>query len=482
MFKLKTQYTKLLADTSTPVSIYLKLRDHFAQAILLESSDYHSNQNNLSYICFNPIASVEVTNSTISLQYPDESQHSARLEGQKDLVNHLKEFAQSFETDELPFKFSYTGFFGYQNYDTVRHYEDVAISGNEEGDRPIPDLLYHLYRYVIVTNHFNNELYVFEHTREGEVYESRIQEIVSIIGNPTSPSFTFNLIGDEMANMEDIDYLEMVKKGIQHCQRGDVFQIVLSRQFSQTFQGDEFNVYRALRSINPSPYLFYCDFGGFKIMGSSPEAQLIVENGRAQIHPIAGTFKRTGNDQEDARLARELFADPKENSEHVMLVDLARNDLSRNGKNVTVETFKEIQFYSHVIHLVSIVTADLLEKDDYLQLNADTFPAGTLSGAPKHMAMNLIEKYEPTNRGIYGGCIGFMDFMGNFNQAILIRSFLSIRNRLYFQAGAGIVAKSVPESELQEVSNKLAALRKAMKIAESLNQQQSFSPILSEIN
>jgi len=223
-----------------------------------------------------------------------------------------------------------------------------------------------------------------------------------------------------------------------------------------------------LRSINPSPYLFFFDYGDFKIFGSSPEAQLIVKDGKAEIHPIAGTYKRTGNDEQDAELAKQLAQDDKENSEHVMLVDLARNDLSRNGNLVNVETYREVQYFSHVIHLVSKVTGMKKADISTLKIVADTFPAGTLSGAPKHMAMQLIEKYEKTSRGYYGGAIGFMDFNGNFNHAIMIRTFLSKNHELHFQAGAGLVAASNADDELQETYNKLGALNKALEIAETI--------------
>lgn len=259
-----------------------------------------------------------------------------------------------------------------------------------------------------------------------------------------------------------------MKKAKEHCFRGDVFQLVLSRRFFQNFKGDEFNVYRTLRSINPSPYLFFFDYGDFKIFGSSPEAQLIVQDGKAEIHPIAGTFKKTGDDKKDLISAKELAKDPKENSEHVMLVDLARNDLSRNGTNVVVEKNREIQFYSHVIHLVSKVTCKMKTTTNTFRVVADTFPAGTLSGAPKHKALQLIDKYEKIKRNFYGGAIGYMDFNGNFNHAIIIRSFLSLNNQLHYQAGAGIVADSIPESELQEVYNKLGALDKALIQAEKI--------------
>ena len=469
-FQIQTQYKKLLADAVTPVSVYLRLRDRFPNPLLLESSDYHGNDNPYSFICFDPLAEFKAESGIVSIRFPDGSQEQIQLNGPNKLPGILQAFLNSFMVEELPFKFSYNGLFGYQSYDTVRHYESVEIKGHEDESRKIPDLLYQAFRYMVVIDHFKNELYIFEHRLAEDTRPGQLDHIESILNHQSLPHFTFQRQGEEGSNMKDEDYLDMVQKGIGHCQRGDVFQIVLSRSFSQGFVGDEFNVYRALRSVNPSPYLFYCDYGSFKLMGSSPEAQLIIQKNKAIIHPIAGTFRRTGNDEEDLKLARKLFDDPKENSEHVMLVDLARNDLSRNGNEVKVDTYKEIQYFSHVIHLVSKVSASIDKSVSSLQLVADTFPAGTLSGAPKHMAMQLIEKYEPTNRGFYGGCIGYLGFDGNFNQAIMIRSFLSRKNRLYFQAGAGIVSKSDPNSELQEVHNKLGALRQALDIAETINQ------------
>ncbi len=325
---------------------------------------------------------------------------------------------------------------------------------------------YSLFRVVIVINHFNNELFVILNSTKSK--EPDFEEIDVLLNNNDNPAFTFNAIGKETSSTDDEEFKELVKKAKYHCQRGDVFQLVLSKRFSQEFSGDDFNVYRALRSINPSPYLFYFDYGGFRIFGSSPEAQLIMNNGKAEIHPIAGTFKRTGNDEKDVEVTKSLVKDEKENAEHVMLVDLARNDLSRNSENVKIETYKEIQFFSHVIHLVSKVIGEKFKDSTTMQVVADTFPAGTLSGAPKHRAMQLIEKYEKTNRSFYGGAIGFMDFDGNFNHAIIIRSFLSKDHRLFYQAGAGIVAKSTAENELQEVYNKLKALHKALELAENI--------------
>ncbi|WMJ71800.1 anthranilate synthase component I family protein [Cytophagaceae bacterium ABcell3] len=465
-YKLKTRYKKLLADTVTPVSIYLKIRDKFANSILLESSDYHGTENSISYICIKPIARFEVANDSINTQFPDGTKTKTAIEQKGQVIHELNQFRNRFETEEGEFNFSNNGLFGYIAFDAVRYFEDVEIKTYSSEERNIPDILYQVYQYVIVINHFKEELYIFEHSYGDE--EESIHLIETLINNKNFASYRFYPGNDEVSNFNDEEFLQIIQKGIDHCHRGDVFQMVLSRRFSQSFKGDEFNVYRALRSINPSPYLFYFDYGNFKIFGSSPEAQIVIKDRKATIYPIAGTFKRTGNDQQDAELAKKLFDDPKENSEHVMLVDLARNDLSRSGKDVTVETFKEIQYYSHVIHLVSKVTGELEDSTSSLNLVADTFPAGTLSGAPKHSAMTLINKYEKGNRGFYGGAIGFLGFNGDFNHAIIIRSLLSRNNKLFYQAGAGVVAKSNTQSELNEVHNKLLALRKSFEIASEI--------------
>lgn len=461
IFNLTTHYKKILADTITPVSIYLKIRDKFPNSILLESSDYHANDNSFSYICCNPIASISVKNNVVTQNFPDGT-HTVETVESNAVVQEIQKFTQRFKADTVEdFKFINNGIFGYTAYDAVKYFEDIEIS-EKENSVNIPEIHYAVYQNIIAINHFKNEAYIFAHCFESE---NNIASILQLIQTRQYASYNFKTKGDISSNLTDNQYKDLVELAKKHCARGDVFQLVLSKQFSQEFSGDEFNVYRALRSINPSPYLFYFDYGNFKIFGSSPEAQLVVNGSKAEIHPIAGTFKRTGNDLKDAELAEELIKDDKENSEHVMLVDLARNDLSRHGSQVTVENYRDVQFFSHVIHLVSKVTGTIHKGTDTMQVVADTFPAGTLSGAPKHKAMQLIEKYEKTSRTYYGGAIGFMDFNGNFNHAIMIRTFLSKNHKLYWQAGAGLVAKSNAESELQEVYNKLGALTKAIEMA-----------------
>jgi anthranilate synthase component I len=463
-YLLNTHYKQILADTITPVSVYLKIRDKFPNSLLLESSDYHGNDNSFSYICCNPIASFKIENEIITKNYPDGTSETINIDTTTKIPEIIQNFSSQFQSKKNDFKFINNGLFGYIAYDAVRYFEKVSIA-KKENSTTIPDVYYAVYQNIIAINHFKNEAYIFCHSLDEK---NNIYEIEQLLQSRNIASYKFSKEGEGFSNLTDEEFKQNVALAKKHCFRGDVFQLVLSRRFTQSFKGDEFNVYRALRSINPSPYLFFFDYGDFKLFGSSPEAQIIVNNRKAEIHPIAGTFKRTGDDEKDAVLAKALSEDKKENSEHVMLVDLARNDLSRNGHDVQVEKYREVQFFSHVIHLVSKVTGYLHKKALTLQVVADTFPAGTLSGAPKHRAMQLIEEYEKTNRAFYGGAIGFMDFEGNFNHAIMIRTFLSKNHQLHSQAGAGIVASSDEESEMQEVYNKLRALNTALDLAETI--------------
>jgi len=457
----KTNFTKTLSDTHTPVEVYLKIRDKYPNSFLLESSDYKSKENSYSYLCLQPIASFIVNRDKTEIILPDH--HQALKTAEISIADELYAFSKHFIADDLGFDFVSNGLFGYTSYDAIPLFEDVSFSNQ---DFSLPLIQYHVFKYIIVFNHFNNELFIIEHLLDGEV--SQLQELRDIIERRAIPRFYFQQTAAETSDFSNDDFLKVVKTGINHCLLGDVFQVVLSRKFKCGFKGDEFNVYRALRSINPSPYLFYFDYGNFRIFGSSPEAQLTIKNQIATINPIAGTFKRTGNVKEDEKLAIQLSNDPKENAEHIMLVDLARNDLSRNSKNVRVESFKQVEYYSHVIHLVSKVNAVLEENYNPVKILGDTYPAGTLSGAPKHRAMEIIDNNEPGSRGFYGGAIGYMGFSGEFNHAIFIRSFLSQKNQLHYQAGCGIVAKSNPDSELQEVNNKLSALRKSIELAKTI--------------
>ena len=466
-FSFKTNSKKVLGDLHTPVSIYLKVRDIYPKSALLESSDFHGSDNSLSYIALYPLASIEINNNESTCKYPDGTVEITPLwgeAGEAALEGEINAFLSRFKIEGA--NKDICGLFGYTAFDAVRYLENIPVMESHHSENDAPDMLYILYRYMLVFDHFKNELTLIELLQEHE--ESRLQEIEALIGNRNYASYNFRTTGKETSTISDEEYKAMVRQGVRHCLRGDVFQIVLSRRFEQPFKGDDFKVYRTLRSINPSPYLFYFDFGGFRIFGSSPETHCKIQDGHASIDPIAGTTFRSGNMALDKQRTEALLADPKENAEHVMLVDLARNDLSRNTHQVKVDFYKEVQYYSHVIHLVSRVSGEIDTDSNPVKTLLDTLPAGTLSGAPKVRAMQLITELEKHNRGAYGGCIGFIGFNGNLNQAIIIRTFVSRGNVLYYQAGAGIVAKSNDERELQEVNNKLGALKKAIDLAETL--------------
>ncbi len=474
---ITTTSKKMLADVYTPVGIYLRVRDKFRDTILLESTDNHAAENSYSFICINAIAGIEISSTkSIEFKLPNQNPEKVTIDKTHTAPDLIWNFMQRFQLSSFggvgggQEKFA-QGLYGYSTYDAVQFFDKVKLTNFKapplEGlGEVIPLMRYRLYQYVIAINHFKDELFLLENKIDG--LESDVAAVVSLIKSKDVPTYPFALQSSETSNMTDDDYKAMVQKGIQSCLRGDVFQIVLSRKFQQQFTGDEFNVYRALRNVNPSPYLFFFDYGDYKLMGSSPESQLIINKGKAIVHPIAGTFKRTGDDEVDRQETERLKQDAKENAEHVMLVDLARNDLSRACKNVQVTQYKQVQYYSHVIHLVSEVVGDVPSSTNPFLLLAKTFPAGTLSGAPKIKAMELINNNEPTKRSYYGGCIGFVGFDGSFNQAIMIRTFLTKDNTLTYQAGAGVVAASNPENELQEVNNKLGALKKAINMAAEL--------------
>jgi anthranilate synthase component I len=465
--EIQTTCKQMLADVFTPVGIYLRLRDRFRDTILLESTDHHAAENSWSFICVNAIAGIEMLDAaTLEYKLPAQKPERLTVKNKKEVPTLLWDFMKRFENvsaDCKEAKFA-QGLYGYTTFDAVPFFEDVTFT--KTPPKGVGELRYRLYQYVVAINHHKDELFICENKING--IESELPLLESLIRSKDVPVFPFSMKGGESSNLTDEEYIEIVKKGIASCMRGDVFQIVLSRRFQQSFSGDEFNVYRALRSINPSPYLFFFDYGDYKLMGSSPESQIIINNGKAVVHPIAGTFKRTGDDETDQLEAERLLKDAKENAEHVMLVDLARNDLSRVCDEVSVAHYRQVQYYSHVIHLVSEVTAKVRPNSNPFELLAKTFPAGTLSGAPKIKAMQLIDAYEPTARSYYGGAIGFMGFDGSCNHAIMIRTFLSKDNTMIYQAGAGVVAASKPESELQEVNNKLGALKKAIQFAENI--------------
>jgi anthranilate synthase component 1 len=461
-FNYTTTSKTILADLYTPVGVYLRLRDLYPQSALMESSDYHDASNSRSFIGINPIASVAIGHGMASVSFPDGTTLRQPLSGDFGCAEAIHALIDRIHVEGKDAEVC--GLFGYTSFNAVRYFENIAVKDETQERNDAPDVLYILYKVVIVFDHHNNMLKIVDISGDA----SEIDSVLKAMNKANVKAYGFRPVGDVVSTLTDEEHKANIRRGIQHCLRGDVFQIVLSRRFIQKFEGDDFKLYRALRSINPSPYLFYFDFGGFRIFGSSPETHCRIEGRKAYIDPIAGTTKRTGNAEADRRGAEFLRNDPKENAEHVMLVDLARNDLSRNCHNVQVEYYKDIQYYSHVIHLVSRVSGELDTDKDPIKAFIDTFPAGTLSGAPKVRAMQLISDYEPHNRGAYGGCIGIIGLDGSLNQAITIRTFVSRNGELWFQAGGGIVAKSNEDYELQEVNNKLGALRRAIEKAETL--------------
>ncbi|WBX71814.1 anthranilate synthase component I family protein [Tenacibaculum retecalamus] len=459
--KFNTITKSKISDTVTPVGLYLRFRDKYANTLLLESSDYHSKEESFSFIAIEPVVTMKVEDHNFTVSKKGKTISESKID--KNFYTLFDGFSKSIALDCPPALKSFNGLYGYSTYDSVQYFENIQLNVKDAPSK-IPVMQYSFYRFIIAINHFNDEMTLIENIEEGT--ESRISEIETIIEAQAFNTQKFEISGEETSNCTNDDFKEYVKKAKAHCKRGDVFQLVLSRQFQQKFKGDEFNVYRALRSINPSPYLFYFDYGSFKLMGSSPEAQIKINEGKAIINPIAGTFRRTGDMAKDIKLGKQLSEDKKETAEHVMLVDLARNDLSKHADKVKVEVFKEVQYFSHVIHLVSTVKGSI--KGNPIEIVGDTFPAGTLSGAPKYKAMQLIDTYENQSRGFYGGAVGIIGLDGSVNLAIAIRSFVSKNNVLYYQAGAGIVIHSDEEKELQEVNNKLAALKKALTLAENI--------------
>ena len=463
-FKYLTASRKVAGDLLTPVTAYLNVRDLYSQSVLMESSDYHGVENSKSFIAINPIATVSIAHGVGTMLLPDGTTQEHAISADYDAARLINDFLSQFSIEGEGS--NYCGLYGFTTFNAVRYFENINIKDETQKENDAADMQYALFKSIAVFDHYSNELTLIELVAEGE--ESSLDKFEHSLSSHTFRTFGFRAVGDCTSTLTDDEHRDNIRRGIAHCKRGDVFQIVLSRRFKQSFTGDDFQLYRALRSINPSPYLFYFDFGGFRIFGSSPETHCRIAGRQAYIDPIAGTTKRTGNAEQDRENALYLKNDPKENAEHVMLVDLARNDLSRNCHGVHIDFYKDMQYYSHVIHLVSRVSGELDNDADPVKAFIDTFPAGTLSGAPKVRAMQLISEYEPHNRGAYGGCIGFIGFNGDLNQAITIRTFVSRNGELWFQAGGGIVAKSDVEYELQEVNNKLGALRKAIQMAEKL--------------
>jgi anthranilate synthase component 1 len=468
---LKTESKTFFIDTLTPVAMYLQLRDQFQNCALFEGADFSALADSHSFICCEPIAEYRIEGSRCITRIVQEEQ-STELIGADAFVTSLNRFLAEVkpESEGNASGGGINGLFGYFGWKAIQYMEDISFTASHGKDSEVSAARFYLYRYVIILDALKNSAHILKNffLEEGDATGLSIDAFARVVFQVKESPTHFSKKGSEQSNLTDTEFIGVINKCKEHIQRGDVFQIVPSRQYRQSYRGDDFKVYRALRSINPSPYLFYLDLGEYRIFGSSPEAQIIIRNKVASTWPIAGTHRRTGDFALDMESAKKLQEDEKENAEHAMLVDLARNDLSRTCTGVHVPEFRTLRYFSHVIHLVSRVTGEIRSDVSSLETVVKSYPAGTLSGAPKHKALQLLDRYEPQERGIYGGAVGFIDFSGDSVFAIMIRSFLSKRDTLYYQVGMGVVYDSIPENEVNECHAKVDALRAAIKKAEAL--------------
>jgi len=470
-------YIKVTADLLTPVLAYLKLRKKEGHCFLLESVEGIGRLARYSFIGVNP--SKVITNYGLEISILE----NGRQTGCKmNLFDYLKEMMTSVraaKVEELP---DFTGgIVGYLGYENIALVEDV-IHFRDKNHFGTPDAVFGLYDTIIAFDHYKHQIILItnvsldKNTNREKIFRQAKEELherwIQLL-EPIEFRSDFEIRLDETENGENDKFIDNVRAGKKNIEEGDIFQIVLSRRFQATYSGDLLNVYRALRIINPSPYMYFIELGGnFTIIGTSPEDLLNVKNRKATILPIAGTRKRGQTPDEDSQLEEDLRKDPKELAEHVMLVDLARNDLGRISQFNTVRVVENMSVhrFSHVMHLVSRVEGILSENKDCIDALMAAFPAGTLTGAPKIRAIQLIESYEKIRRNVYGGAIGYIDFNGNLDMCIAIRTLFAKGSTLYWQAGAGIVADSDPQMELKEIENKSAVLLSALKYAEVIDE------------
>lgn len=468
--------TLLLADTLTPVSAYLRIREEGKSSYLFESVEGGERLARYSFIGIDPILKISCRRDTTTV-----STNGKSFTYNDDYFTVLKFLLAAYRhprMNNLP-RFT-AGLVGYIGYDMIRHIENIPECG--EDPVAINDAMMALFSSLIVFDHIRHQVYLImnvmiDRTKDilGQFQKAQenLRELENRLRRGSPPVQSFG------ADMRDLTpetskerFLANVTRAKKYITEGDIFQVVLSQRFSTTYKGDPFNAYRALRVINPSPYLYYLEFDDVKVIGSSPEILVRVEDGNCEVYPIAGTRPRGQNEEEDLARERELLSDEKELAEHIMLVDLGRNDLGKVciPGSVGVDRRMFIVRYSHVMHIASRVTGKLQSSHDCIDLFKAAFPAGTVSGAPKIRAMEIIDQMEPTRRGIYAGAIGYIDFAGNMDMCIAIRTMLAVGQRLYFQVGAGIVADSVPENEYQETLNKGKALTEALSMAERITE------------
>jgi len=467
-------YKRLSADLLTPVSAFLALRTGSHHAFLLESVEGGENLARYSFLGKNPYRVIRVHGRAVEVT--ERHNPSDKSPPQGDIFVVLQHYIQEYyevRVHGLPrLRCGAVGYMGYDNVRLIEHLPDMP-----EDDLHVPDALWCFYDTMCAFDHVQHQIVLMasvfmtsDTSVEAQFLEAqaRLAQLETELRTPIRAPAPITLNRDRLSsNFEREAFKSAIEEGKRLIYEGDIFQVVLSQRFSLPFSVDAFNLYRALRQINPSPYLFFLDFDEVTLIGSSPEVLVRVEEGRAQLLPIAGTRPRGRDAAEDLRLQEELLRDPKERAEHLMLVDLGRNDLGRicTMGSVTVDRYAYIERYSHVMHIVSTVSGEVDPAYAPLDVLRACFPAGTVSGAPKVRAMEIIDALEPTKRGIYAGAVGYIDFSGNMDTCIAIRTMVVRNNTVYIQAGAGIVADSDPEREFEETENKARALKQALRVA-----------------
>lgn len=476
-YRIIPVYEKITGDLLTPVLAYLKLRSIGSYSFLLESVEGIGRLARFSFIGKDPRKIIQNSGLKVRIN----SSGSTEVVEQN-LFDYLKNEIKSYKHPLLPELPDFTGgIVGYLGFENVGLIEDV-IKFDGKDELNTPDSIFGLFNTVIAFDHYKHQLIIIsnahldDYTDTESAYNQAKKEIAIIkqtLRKPLEYSSKFSLTDEQYEQFDPESFYDDVKKGKNNIYEGDVFQLVLSKRFRSGYKGDPLNVYRALRIINPSPYMYYMEFGNdLTVIGTSPEDLIKVKDRKATILPIAGTRKRGKTDEDDLRLEKDLLDDPKEIAEHQMLVDLARNDLGRVCNFDTVELTEKmtIHRFSHVMHIVSRVEGMLKDDKDCIDALTASFPAGTVSGAPKIRAIQLINEYEKLKRNVYAGAVGYIDFGGNMDMCIAIRTLFAKDNTMFWQAGAGIVADSKPELELKEIRNKSAVLLSALKHAEVIDE------------
>ncbi len=464
-------FKRLLADVITPVSLFLHVRENATNPFLLESVEGGEQLARYSFIGSNPYQVLTFDGERLELTKSGKTE--AINDGYFETLSRLTTAYSEPDIPDLPRLTG--GAVGFSTYDTFRLVEHLP---NTPPDTlHLPEAVWGFYDEIYAFDHVKHQVvliktvFIDEKTDLELAYSDAVDALDNMEIAATNGSVekrSFKIYPDSLtSNMQKAYFEEVVEKSKNYIYEGDIFQVVLSQRFEADMEGDAFMLYRALRMVNPSPYLFFLDFEDFQLVGSSPEVLVSVQDRRAKVLPIAGTRPRGKSHAEDIALEEDLLADPKELAEHVMLVDLGRNDLSRVCKAGTVKLVRDhvIERYSHVMHIVSEVQGDLDESNTSVDALMQCFPAGTVSGAPKIRAMEIIDEFEPTKRGIYAGAVGYFDFSGNMDTCIAIRTMVVASNKVYIQAGAGIVADSDPQKEFEETQNKAGALVQALSIA-----------------